>query len=179
MEAVKRSMHDVTVMHTIRLLKTIHWPGLSSLLLAGCVSIGNPNLADETMMARLKVGETTKQEVVTLLGQPAQERSIEIAETVREWWSYEYATAVINPLDYLFLYGFWTNGIGLFDTRYDLKLSFNYKGVVNGLSLLTTSYDMGGPVSAMRVTGVSDSTIGVAGPSGRTVRFVDKVEYQD
>jgi hypothetical protein len=149
------------------------------LLLAGCVSVGNPNLADDAMMGRIRVGETTKQEIEALLGRPAEQRSIEISEATREWWSYEYATARINPLDYIFLYGFWTNGIGLFDTRYDLKLSFNYKGIVNGLSLATTSYEMGGPVSTMQVTGTADRTIGVAGPAGRTVRFVDKVEYRD
>jgi hypothetical protein len=33
-------------------------------------------------------------------------------------------------------------------------------------------------MSAMQVTGIAD-TIGVAGPSGRTIRFVDKVDYQD
>ena len=76
------------------------------------------------------------------------------------------------------LYGLWTNGIGLFDTRYDLFLSFDYKGIVSGLSLLKTSYDMGSPVRSTRVTAVADNTIGVAGPTGRTVRFVDKVEYR-
>ena len=116
---------------------------------------------------------------MTLLGRPADQRSIELGVATREWWAYEYATAAINPLDYIFLYGFWTNGIGLFDSRYDLKLSFNDKGVVSGLSLLTTSYEMGGPVSTMQVTGTADRTIGVAGPAGRTVRFVDKVEYRD
>ena len=163
----------------LMVMRTLQQSFCCAVSLAGCVSIGNRNLADDTTMARIKVGETTKQEIATLLGRPADERSIEIAESSREWWSYEYATATINPLEYIFLYGFWTNGVGLFDTRYDLKLSFNHKGIVNELSLLTTSYEMGGPVSAMRVTGVADNTVGVAGPSGRTIRFVDKMEYRD
>lgn len=156
------------------------WVAYCGILLAtGCVSIGNRQVADETTIGQIKVGETTKNEVATLLGQPADQRSIEIGGAARESWSYEYATATINPLEYIFLYGFWTNGIGLFDTRYDLKLSFNYKGIVSGLSWLTTSYEMGGPVSTMQVSATADRTIGVAGPSGRTVRFVDKVDYRD
>ena len=149
------------------------------LLLAGCVSIGNPDLADDATMARITAGETTKQQVGILLGQPADQGAIQIADATREWWSYSYASATINPLEYILLYGFWTNGIGLYDSRYDLRLSFDDKGIVNSLSLLTTSYDMGGPTSAMRVTAIADNTIGVAGPSGRTIRFVDKVEYRD
>ena len=148
-------------------------------LLAGCVSIGNRQVADETTIGHIKVGETTKDEVAALLGRPADQRTIEIGGAAREWWSYEYATATINPLEYIFLYGFWTNGIGLFDNRYDLKLSFNDKGIVRGLSWVTTSYEMGGPVSTMQVSATADRTIGVAGPAGRTVRFVDKVEYRD
>ena len=149
------------------------------LLLAGCVSVGNREVADEATIGHIKVGETTKDQVAALLGRPAEQRSIEIGGAAREWWAYEYATARINPLDYIFLYGFWTNGVGLFDMRYDLKLSFNYKGIVTGLSWLTTSYDMGGPASTMQVSATADRTIGVAGPAGRTVRFVDKVEYHE
>ena len=52
-------------------------------------------------------------------------------------------------------------------------------GIVSGLSFLKTSYDMGGPVHATLVTGIADNTIGGAGPAGRTVRFVDKVEYRN
>jgi hypothetical protein len=148
-------------------------------LFGGCVSIGNPILADEAILAHIKVGETTKQEVATLLGRPTDQRSIEIGEATREWWSYEYASAGINPLEYIFLYGLWTNGVGMFDTRYDLKLSFNHNNIVNGLSWSTTHYDMGGPLRAMQVVDTADRTIGVAGPAGRTVRFVDKVEYRD
>jgi hypothetical protein len=148
-------------------------------LLAGCVSIGNRQVADETTIGHIKVGETTKDEIAALLGRPADQRTIEMGGAAREWWSYDYATATINPLEYILLYGFWTNGIGLFDNRYDLKLFFNDKGIVNGLSWLTTSYDMGGPVNTMQVTATADRTIGVAGPAGRTVRFVDKVEYRE
>ncbi|MEX5220066.1 MAG: hypothetical protein NW701_19770 [Nitrospira sp.] len=159
-------------------MKGIWWPGLLCALLAGCVAIGSPELADEKAMDRITVGETTKADIVTFLGPPAERRSIEIGHATKESWSYSYASATINPLEYLLLYGLWTNGIGLFDTRYDLFLSFDYKGVVSGLSLLKTSYDMGSPVRSTHVTAVADNTIGVAGPTGRTVRFVDRVDYR-
>ena len=152
--------------------------GLSALLLAGCISVGNPDVASDSTIARIQVGETSKQQVLALLGQPADQRSIAMVDVKREWWAYRYATAVINPLEYLLLYGFWTNGIGSFDSRYDLNLFFDYRGIVHALSMTTTTYEMGGPMTHVVISSTADQTIGSAGPAGGSVRFVDKVEYR-
>ena len=77
------------------------------LLLAGCVSAGNPHVTNDATLALIRVGETTKSQVLALLGLPEDQRSIEMAQSTKEWWRYTYATAVIYPLDYLLLYGFW------------------------------------------------------------------------
>ena len=42
----------------------IFWSGLLCALLAGCVAIGSPELADEKAMDRITVGETTKADIV-------------------------------------------------------------------------------------------------------------------
>lgn len=149
------------------------------LLLAGCVSAGNPHVTNDATLALIRVGETTKSQVLALLGLPEDQRSIEMAQSTKEWWRYTYATAVINPLDYLLLYGFWVNGIGTFDHQYDLSLYFDDKGVVSSLSLLSTSYDLGGPVHQIQVSSSREMAISRAGPTGATVRFVDAMEYRE
>lgn len=50
--------------------------GAVCLALAGCVSIGHVDLADDQIMPQIKVGESTMQQVVGLLGgagQPARD----------------------------------------------------------------------------------------------------------
>ena len=148
------------------------------LLLAGCVSTGNSDLASDETMAQIKVGETTKQGVAALLGEPANQRTIEMGGWTREWWSYDHAVSVINPLDYIFLYGFFFNGIGLHDTRYDVGVFFDHRGVVSSLSRLKTDYDMGRPFSSKRVASTAAKTMGFPEASKVPVRFEDKAEYQ-
>ncbi|MGH7260856.1 MAG: outer membrane protein assembly factor BamE domain-containing protein [Nitrospiraceae bacterium] len=151
---------------------------LTGLLLAGCVSVGNSNLADHATLAQIKVGQTTKQQVAALLGEPSKYRRTEHAGYALEWWAYEHASSTINPLEYLFVYGFWTNGLGLFDTRHDLHVFFNADGIVRSLSLQTTSYDMGSPFRALRVTGTAAHTMIFGGRSEKPVSFTDKMEYR-
>lgn len=78
---------------------------LSCLLLSGCVSIGNSDLASDQTMANIQVGETTRQQVMNLLGEPDGQMLIEMGGSTREWWSYTHASAVINPIDFILLYG--------------------------------------------------------------------------
>jgi len=154
------------------------WVWLVCLVLAGCVSTGTSDLADDRTMAHIKVGHTTKQQVAQLLGDPASRWTIDMGGWTREWWTYSYASAVINPLDYLFLYGFLFNGLGLYDTRYDLNLFFDHRGVVSSLSKLKTDYDMGRPFTAKQVSSVSTKTLGYPEASIPPVSFQDSMVYR-
>ena len=147
------------------------------LLFAGCVSTGNSRLASDETMARIKVGETTKQQVAALLGEPTSQRTIEMGGWAREWWSYDYASSVINPLDYIFLYGFFFNGIGLYDTRDNVGVFFDHRGIVSSISQLKTDYDMGRPFTSKRVASVATKTMGFSESWKAPVRFEDKAEY--
>jgi outer membrane murein-binding lipoprotein Lpp len=151
---------------------------LAGLFLAGCVSVGNSKLSDQETLAQIKVGQTTKAQVEALLGKPTQSRRTEHAGSAREWWAYEHASSFINPFEYLLLYGFWTNGVGLFDTRHDLHVFFDAGGIVRSLSLQTTSYDMGSPVSAMHVTSTAARTLVYGGRKDKPVSFTDQTEYR-
>ncbi len=159
-------------------MKGRYWQGFSCLLLAGCVSIGNSELASDATMAQIKVGETTKQQVTSLLGEPTSQRSIEMGGWTREYWSYSYASSTINPLEYLFLYGLFFNGIGLHDTRYDLSLFFDHRGIVSSLSKLTTVYDMGGPFSPLQVTSFAGNTVSFPGAPKGPIQFEDRMKYR-
>jgi hypothetical protein len=151
---------------------------LAGLLLAGCVSVGNPSLADQATLARIKVGQTTKQQVLALLGAPSGYRRTGHAGSTLEWWAYEHASSAINPLEYLFVYGFWANGLGLFDTRHDLHVFFDADGVVRSVAFQTTSYDMGSPLSELRVAGSSVHSAVFGGRAEKPVGFTDRMEYR-
>ena len=155
------------------------WLGLLCLSLAGCVSVGNARLADDQTMAQITVGETTAQQVAILLGDPDGKRAIESGGAARQWWSYSYASAVINPIEYLLLYGLFFNGIGLYDTRYDIDIFFDHREVVSSFSRLKTDYDMGAPFVPAHIASVSSRTMGFTEPSKEPVHFEDRFDYRN
>lgn len=154
------------------------WLMLSCVLLSGCASIGNSGLAREQTMSNIQVGETTREQVMNLLGEPDSQMRIEVAGSIREWWSYTYESAVINPIDYILLYGLLFNGIGLYDTRYDVGVFFDHRGVVSSLSRTKTDFDMGRPFASLKVSSVSNKTMGLPGPAQKAVHFEDTMEYR-
>ena len=151
---------------------------LSCLLLSACVSIGNSDLANDQTMMNIKVGETSRQQVRDLLGEPDNQLMTEVRGSTREWWSYSYSTAVINPMDYIFLYGLWFNGIGLYDTRYDVEVFFDHRGVVSSLSKSKTDYDMGSPITPLHVSSVSNKTVGFSEAAKQSVHYEDRMELR-
>jgi hypothetical protein len=148
------------------------------MLLSGCASIGNSGIASEPTMSNIQVGETTSEEVMNLLGEPDSQMTIEVAGFRRAWWSYTYQSAVINPIDYMLLYGLFFNGIGLYDTRYDVGVFFDHRGVVSSLSRTKTDFDMGRPFASLKVSSISNKTIG-SGLAQQAVHFEDTMEYRD
>ena len=155
------------------------WWLLSPLVLSGCVSIGNANLASDETIANIQVGETTRQQVMKLLGEPDSQFTIEIRGSNREWWSYAYASAVINPLEYVLLYGLFTNGIGMYDTRHDVAVFFDHRGVVSSLSRTKTDYEMGGPFAPLHVSSISNKTMGFPEPAKQPIHYEDSMVSGD
>jgi outer membrane protein assembly factor BamE (lipoprotein component of BamABCDE complex) len=147
------------------------------MLLSGCASTGNSRLASEQTISNIQVGDTTREQVMNLLGEPDSQMTIEVAGFQREWWSYTYASAVINPIDYILLYGLLFNGIGLYDTRYDVGVFFDHRGVVSSLSSTKTDFDMGRPFTSLKVSSTASKTIG-SGLAQRPVYYEDTMEYR-
>ncbi len=150
----------------------------SGLILAGCVSMGTSSLADRETLAQIKVGQTTQQQVEALLGQPAMAWRTEYAGAHLDWWVYEHAASTINPLEYLFLYGFLMNGLGMYDNRQDLYVFFDVKGIVRELWFQDTSYDMGSPLRPLHLTTSVSRTLVLGGRSDHPVNFANRMEYQ-
>jgi len=146
---------------------------LLSLGLAGCISMGNERLFNDATLNQIKVGETTKGEVVTLLGEPTYQRQTTMAGHSYEWWGYAGEQSTVNPLEYLLLVGLFFNGIGTPDDRRDLHLFFDPDGVLTHVHQQTTAYENGGVVTPLNVTSQAKTAIGRPGqPGGPTV-------YQD
>jgi outer membrane protein assembly factor BamE (lipoprotein component of BamABCDE complex) len=164
-------------MEAVMSRRALWW--LSWVLLPGCISTGNARLASEETMANIQVGATTRQQVMELLGEPDSRLAIEIRGSSREWWSYAYASAVINPIEYLLLYGLFFNGIGMYDTRHDVAVFFDHRGVVSSLSSTKTDYDMGGPFAPLHVSSVSHKTIGFPEPAKQPVHYQDTMESRN
>jgi len=150
---------------------------LCGLLLAGCISIGDERLADEALVAQIKVG-ATREQVASLLGKPSHVRSSVSMGYTREWWSYKYSSSVVNPLEYFLLYGLFINGVGTPDIQRELDIFYSPEGIVTTLSHVTTSYDLSGPYSTSKVASITKIETLPSG-FGNPVHFEDRVGYQN
>jgi hypothetical protein len=145
-----------------------------ALLLTGCVSLGNGKLRDDTVVAQIKVGMTTKNEVQAALGDPIERRSTPLGPVTYEWWGYSYSTSVINPLEYLFLIGLFVNGIGTPDTRRDVQVFFDPDGTVRSVRDQTTRYDLG-VLRADRVVSSIKTETALSAQRTRAIRYEERV----
>jgi len=151
---------------------------LSALLLAGCVSVGNSSLLDEVMIGRIEVGQTTRAQVLALLGEPTERRSVTLRGSTAEWWAYSYATSVVNPLEYLLLVGLFINGIGLPDTQRELHVFMNADGIVTSIARQMTTYDLGGLFTPIKVSSQTMTTVGLQGRTGRPIQLKGQLQVE-
>ena len=79
---------------------------IALLLLGGCTTLGVPTRHEE--LAKLRVGVSTEQEIVELLGHPTGGGWVRtgVLDEAREVWSYEYTEASIGgaKLDFLLVF---------------------------------------------------------------------------
>jgi outer membrane protein assembly factor BamE (lipoprotein component of BamABCDE complex) len=148
---------------------------LGALVLTGCVSLGNDHLFDDATVSKITAGETTKQQVEALLGEPSQRRISQASGSPHEWWAYSAERSTINPLEYVLLVGFLINGLGAPDERRDLLVAFNPDGIVTSLHQQTTAYDMGWPFTPLNVSSNSNTNVARQGMTGEAVRYQDKL----
>lgn len=74
-------------------------------LLSGCYSIGDRRIADADVVRQIVTGETTKPEVVELIGEPNE---IDFDEQDREKWFYEYTLRKLAARNFIPIIGLFT-----------------------------------------------------------------------
>jgi outer membrane protein assembly factor BamE (lipoprotein component of BamABCDE complex) len=151
---------------------------LTALLLAGCLTTGNELLRNDATLAQVKAGETTKEQVIALLGDPTYRRSTTISGYTYEWWSYNMTSSTINPLEYLLLVGFFFNGIGLPDEERAFHLSFNADGVVTNVHHQVTTFDMGTFFTPLEVSSRTKTGFGLPKQTAGATMYEDQMTAQ-
>lgn len=150
--------------------------GLCWLLLGGCVSFGNAGLADRDKMAQVKAGETTREQVAALLGEPDSKREISLSGATFERWSYRRSSSLINIWEYIPVpfYGLFFHGLGTPDVQHNLDVFYGPTGVVTTRFYTETSYETGGLFTPMTLT-TNTSVESLPGGMGNPVRWEDQV----
>ena len=81
-----------------------------ALVLSGCASSGNPQLREEAVVSQIKIGESTKEDVRRLLGEPNVMSKTVINGRSMEAWAYGYSATQTNPLLFVPVVGLFTLG---------------------------------------------------------------------
>jgi len=148
---------------------------LFSLGLAGCISSGTDRLFDDATLAQIKAGETTKGQVLDMLGEPTYQRQAVMSGHTYEWWAYAAEQSIVNPVEYLLLVGLFFNGIGTPDDRRDVQLFFDPDGILTHVHHQSTAYDNGGLFSSLNVTSNTNTTLGRPGQVGEQPAYKDVI----
>ena len=81
-----------TTRRTLRLILVLFiWSAI------GCASAGNPRLQQEGLLSKITIGETTKADVLSLLGKPNGTHIQDQFGHKLEIWSYAYSNFETNP----------------------------------------------------------------------------------
>lgn len=149
---------------------------LCGLLLGGCVSFGNAGLADRETMTQIKVGETTREQVAALLGEPDSKRVIDLSGATFERWSYRRASSIINIWEYVPVpfYGLFFHGLGTPDVQHDLDVFYGPTGLVTTRFYTETAYETGGLFTPMTLV-TNTNVDSLPGQGGKPVHWEDKV----
>ena len=71
-------------------------------MLSGCYSIGNQQISNPDIVAQIVPGETTKTEVVDLVGRPT---TVDFDENEREKWLYSYTITKVSGRQLIPIFG--------------------------------------------------------------------------
>jgi len=113
------------------------------LFLAGCSSVGDllsgeqnsqhPGLVYPPQLESVFIGQTTKEEVRNLFGNPTDLQVSSDHDSAHESWAYAKANPAINPLQ--FVPGFGVLALSEGQGVYSFSMSFSASGVVEGVWL--------------------------------------------
>jgi hypothetical protein len=127
-------------------------------------------------MTQVKAGETTKEQVLALLGEPDRKREVTLAGTTFERWSYRRASSIVNLWEYIPVpfYGLFFHGLGTPDVQHDLDVFYGPSGVITTKFYTETSYETGGLFTPMTLV-TNTNVDSLPGRSGQAVHWEDQV----
>lgn len=116
-------------------LITIGLAGLF-LLTSACATVGNPNVINEELTTQIIIGESTKEDVRRLFGEPTTVATTMLNGVRYESWGYGYAKHETNPLLYVPLVGLivLATGNGYHNEGGSLGASFDQNGIVRSFT---------------------------------------------
>ena len=133
--------------------KSLQW-GLFLLVfvLSGCSLAGdylsgsthpqNPSFSYPVQLSPIHIGETTKNEVRQILGKPQDVQVASLREGTREAWAYPSQGEVINPAQFIPVFGVLALSYEIDAPSF--SVSFSDKGIVQGVTLREIqTYDQG------------------------------------
>lgn len=95
-------------------------------VMAGCASVGHK--LDQEAVNKIKKGETTKREVVELIGSPDQVTNMGNGDT---FWTYSYARATAKPTSFIPVVGAFAGGANVQSQM--LMLTFGPDNIVKNI----------------------------------------------
>lgn len=96
-----------------------------ALALAGCMTVGNRQIANKDVVSRIEASKTTKNEVVALVGQPTRVRFM---DSGGETWEYEMQKSQIRGATLIPVIGLFAGGANI--QTYSLSILFRPDGIV-------------------------------------------------
>ena len=119
------------------------------LSLASCVSVGRK--LDQASVEKIKKGETTKEQVLKLIGSPEQVTTLYTGDTV---WSYHFFRATAKAVNFVPVVGAFTGGANTQNQM--LSLTFGSDGIVKNIMSTHGYTESDSGLSTASKAGMSD-----------------------
>jgi len=95
------------------------------ILMSSCASFGNKQVANEEILSKIKVGQSTKNDCKALLGEPF---NVMFSDNGEETWMYMYTRSSVRAASFIPVAGIFAGGA---DTNmHSLTIRFDKDGVV-------------------------------------------------
>jgi len=95
-----------------------------ALSLAGCANVGNKQIVDNNNVAKIKAGETTKDQARAIVGEPSK---VIFSDSGEETWEYEFSSYRSNPAQFVPIAGLFASA----DVeKHTLTVRFRQDGIV-------------------------------------------------
>jgi outer membrane protein assembly factor BamE (lipoprotein component of BamABCDE complex) len=101
---------------------------LAVVVMAGCSSVGNREIADDSRIAKIEKGKSTKADVEALVGKPT---TVDFTDGGLEKWLYVYTTSQMRGASFIPVVGIFAGGSDINSDT--LTVLFSKEGIVENV----------------------------------------------